>query len=749
MQVPQFKSHIHPSIIEEDKLILSSEFGQQLLTGKSLVHVVKHMRESETVDEIINKLEGVVDAAQVHYVLAVLETKKYASIPERRMSEAESAFWSSMGVDETKVIDKKKSTKIKLYSFGKTPIDYLADELKAQSFTVVEQKENFALLLTDDYLRSGLIEKARALWKQGIPFFVCKPNGVETWLGPIFNPPHTACFDCLTQRLIANRDIEVYLKETGIIDSPLVTKSSLLSTRNAGLQMALTEISKFIVMGKSDQLENGLITFNHATLQSAHHTVVKRPQCPTCGEAQYRETSRLPEKIAFQSSPKNFIDGGHRSVTARETYQRFKHLISPISGIVNKLERITSESDELQHVFISGQNMAIKTNSFKSLRKNLRSNSCGKGVTEIQAKVSAIGEAIERYSGVFRGEEPRIKASYRSLGTAAIHPNDCMLFSKEQYDQRDHWNGLESHFNVIPVRLDEAAEIDWSPLWSVSRQDYVYLPSAYCYYSHPENGKAGFFCAPDSNGCAAGNTREEAILQGFLELIERDSVCLWWYNRLRMPRLDLDSFQDAYANQLRTYHKSRHRDLWVLDLTADSGIPAFIAISARNDRMDFQDIVFAPAAHLDPRVALRRALTELNQMMPSVDSDLPKGEYWYDDPETVKWWRTSTTENQPYLLPDNSQPPRKLEDFKQLSTTDIKDDLAYCCEVVDRMGLEMHILDQTRPDIGLYVVKVVIPGLRHFWARYASGRLYDVPVKMGWLPTAKKESELNPISMFI
>ena len=40
----------------------------------------------------------------------------------------------------------------------------------------------------------------------------------------------------------------------------------------------------------------------------------------------------------------------------------------------------------------------------------------------------------------------------------------------------------------------------------------------------------------------------------------------------------------------------------------------------------------------------------------------------------------------------------------------------------------MLVLNQTRPDIGLPVVKVIIPGLRHFWSRFGAGRLYDVPV---------------------
>ena len=56
----------------------------------------------------------------------------------------------------------------------------------------------------------------------------------------------------------------------------------------------------------------------------------------------------------------------------------------------------------------------------------------------------------------------------------------------------------------------------------------------------------------------------------------------------------------------------------------------------------------------------------------------------------------------------------------------------------------MLVLDQTREEIGLPVVKVIVPGLRHFWARFAPGRLYDVPVKMGLLDKPHRENELTP-----
>jgi ribosomal protein S12 methylthiotransferase accessory factor len=62
--------------------------------------------------------------------------------------------------------------------------------------------------------------------------------------------------------------------------------------------------------------------------------------------------------------------------------------------------------------------------------------------------------------------------------------------------------------------------------------------------------------------------------------------------------------------------------------------------------------------------------------------------------------------------------------------------------------METLVLDQTRPDIGLNVVKVMVPGLRHFWKRFGNGRLYDIPVSLGWLPKPLTESQLNPIGIF-
>ena len=92
--------------------------------------------------------------------------------------------------------------------------------------------------------------------------------------------------------------------------------------------------------------------------------------------------------------------------------------------------------------------------------------------------------------------------------------------------------------------------------------------------------------------------------------------------------------------------------------------------------------------------------------------------------------------------------PRLASDYPRLLSDDLRDDVLFCQALVERLGMELLVLDQTRPDIGFPVVKVIVPGLRHFWARFAPGRLYEIPVELGWLPRSLAEHELNPIPMF-
>ena len=71
----------------------------------------------------------------------------------------------------------------------------------------------------------------------------------------------------------------------------------------------------------------------------------------------------------------------------------------------------------------------------------------------------------------------------------------------------------------------------------------------------------------------------EGIVQGFLELVERDLYAIWWYTRSQRTEVDLDQFDDPYIRDLRVQLAETGRRLWVLDITSDLGIPSYVALT--------------------------------------------------------------------------------------------------------------------------------------------------------------------------
>src|SRR5262249_55595884 len=309
--------------------------------------------------------------------------------------------------------------------------------------------------------------------------------------------------------------------------------------------MAANAVANWVVRGELPHLEGKVQTFDPSPCKAESHAMVRLPFCPVCGRADAAGESS-PRPIALERRLKDRTrDGGHRTVPPEVTIQRYGHHLSPITGAVTMLERVgphaDAAADGVLHVYIAGHNFARRHRSLAHVRSDLRNMSSGKGTTDAQARASGLCEGLERYSGVYRGDEPRRRATMRRLGSDAVALADCLHFSDRQYRERDAWNARESHYNFVPVPLDPDAEIDWTPAWPLPRGEPRYLPTAFCYYSAPQPEGAPY-CIGDSNGCAAGNTLEEAILQGFLELVERDAVALWWYNRVRRPAIDLASF---------------------------------------------------------------------------------------------------------------------------------------------------------------------------------------------------------------
>jgi oxazoline/thiazoline synthase len=741
---PRFKPHLRVEVVPGEGVFLLSERQQIVLQGR-LYERIAPCIDGRPVEAICDQLQGQVAPAQVFYTLTQLEKRGHLAEASNGRPAGELAWWAEHGVETSEAARRFTERPVAVHGLGSVNTDSLID-LLGEHGVCLDGAAGLNVVATDSPLRSELRDINQEALHAGRPWLLVKAIGATVWLGPLFVPGKTGCWACLSERVEANAPVLAYLEakreRTGAAAAHhAVTPASL----QAAWALTATAVSSWVVRGELPHLEGKLRTLDTLTGETQTHTLVRLPSCPVCG---HQRTPTSPVPVVLSSGRKRYTeDGGHRTCSPQETLERYGHHVSAITGAVSLLER-DSAGEGVLHVYLSGPNSARQARSLLGLRADLRSSNCGKGTTDAQAKASALCEGLERYSGAFRGDEPRQRARFVDLGEAGIAPNTCLLFSEKQYREREVWNAAGHRYDQVPLPFDPQAEIDWTPVWSLSQERVRYLPAAYCWFNYPQPLHHAF-CYGCSNGNAAGNTLEEAILQGFLELVERDSVALWWYNRVRRPGIDLDSFHEPYLDQLREFLTKHQRDLWALDVTSDLGVPAVVAVSRRTDG-GAEQILFGLGSHLDARVALLRAVTELNQMLGpvlTVPADDPAAGH-LTDKATLHWLKNATRANQDWLVPLDG-PYRRAGDFPACRSDDLKEDVLFCQKLAENQGSELLVLDQTRPEIGLPVVKVIVPGMRHFWARFAPGRLYDVPVQLGWLKQPRSEEELNPIPMFM
>ena len=739
---PRFRPHFHVEVVPGEGVFLSSHTRHSLLRGR-LYELVASWLDGRTAADVCERLRSEASPAEVYYALTQLERKGYLCEEEPELPTAQAALWSSQQIPPATAVRRLAERPVAVEAFG-VEASAFRDLLESLHVRLADGGSP-DVVLTDSALRGELRECNAAALREGRPWLLVKPAGRQVWVGPLFRPGTTGCWECLAQRLRANFPVAAYLQErygdTGVV---VQDRAATPATLQVGWGLAANAVASWVVRGELPELEGNVQTLDVPTWRLQRHALVRLPFCPACG-AGGRRAFQPP---ALTGRRKTYTsDGGHRVVPPEDTLARNGHHVSPITGAVPLLERAVPDGDGVLHVYVAGSNSARPSRTLGQLRSDLRTMNAGKGTGDAQARASALCEGLERYSGVFRGDEPRRAARLAEMSSAAVPLNECLLFSERQYREREALNAGAGRFSFIPVPFDSGAEIEWSPVWSLTRGEVRYLPTAFCYYDYPQPDERTY-CVACSNGCAAGNTLEEAIVQGFLELVERDGVALWWYNRVRRPGVDLDSFGEPYLERLRAFLAKHGREFWVLDLTTDLGVPVFASVTRRTDRQPEQ-IMPGFGAHLDPKIALLRAVTEMNQMLSSPLLRPEKdGEKEPVDPETAHWLETATTANQPYLLPAEG-PPRAAASYPRGWADDVADDVRACQAVAGRAGMEMLVLDQTRPEVGLPVAKVIVPGLRHFWARLAPGRLYDVPVRLGWLARPLAEHELNPIPMFL
>lgn len=744
VRLPALTPHLRFHDIGDHQTLLVSESFNTLLHGKLYSDVIPFLDGSNTFDDIVRACGSVHSFTDLLSAIVSLSTKGYVVSADHSMEPSRAAYWSSLGATPRWAEQTLEQSRISVSGDGSD----LKRNLEEAGVDIVDSKPQLTVIVCEDFLSDRLAEVNRRQIASNLPWMLVRPRGIEPLFGPVFHADGTGpCWTCLSHRLRGHQEVHEFLRHIGgeqATYKPFAAESQALHGVYA---LVSSEIVKWLVLGDIAPINRHAVALNMATLAASHHFVMRRPQCPECGETELLSSDRPPVPICLNERLVTCRNsGGSRSVAPDVTLAKYRHLVSPISGVVSWLSRTTEENDTWLHVYWAGSNFGMRSRSLISLRRSLRSKSAGKGSTKEQSEVSALCEAIERYSGSVQGNEIRKRCRFSDLVEegGAIQPNDVQLFSELQLDNAEELNAQEHPYNLVPRKLDLDAEVDWTPVWSLSLQRHQFLPTSML-YSMPAESRGPNDLVADSNGCASGNSLEEAILQGFYELVERDAFAIWWYNRLEVPAVDLSSFDDEYLSNASDYYSRLDRTVWLLDITADIEIPSFVAVSHQPDAPT-EDIIYGAGTHPNPHIAALRSVCELNQCLSWLPGqDRRSGLPVIDEPMALSWWKNARLDDCTWLAPSKSSPMRTASDYVVDESNDMKKEVEKCQAMVEAKGMNFLVLDQTRPDVGMPVVRVIVPGLRHFWARFAPGRLYDVPVEMGKLDQPLLESHLNSV----
>ncbi len=737
-QLLQFAPNFTVYALSSDALCLYSEDRKFLLHGSLYVAIGALIAENgKSSQDVMSVLEQYFPAEQIQEALKRLLDRRYVVPKSKFTSGAVAAYWASLGMPLAEAEKNLEQCRIRVHAIdvqGEAELSQALSELGAR---VVKRTPDLTVTLVSDYLEEPLAELNERHLSDGTPWIIVQPSGIFPLVGPVFTPGKSACWVCLADRMKRNREVRGMLNRS---EAQLLTASSLVrnTVGQSGIQLAAMEIAKAVATGFRTDLHNHILSLDLTGSATVRHYVAARPQCRACGSDEFRNPDRAPVPLELKGGGRPVMtSGGYRTMSSHATVAHYRKHISPLTGVVSRLERIETDLP-LNTSYFAKHNFSAPSKTVHELMGALDGSSFGKGSTAEQGQASALMEAIERYSGVFQGDEIRVKKRFKEFPQGeAILANSVLNFSEEQYRRGLAEMPAPEDEPMSPYLFDTETEMEWSPIWSLRDKCFRYLPTSVLYFYYA--GQVIPFHA-DSNGCAAGNTREEAIVQGFLELVERDAYAIWWYNRLKRPAVNLDRFNDSYVRDLQIQLTESGKRLWVLDITSDLGIPSFVAITHwEQDGSEY--IEFGSGSHFDARIAMLRTLTELNQFM-SIEL-MADGARLQGSLDGVTPLRLA---DHPFLLPGEGEGEvLKAEFDSKFSRLDTDKQVAACVAVAERQGLDFLVLDQTRPDIEAPVVRVIVPGLRHFYRRFGPGRLYDVPVKLGWLKEPLKEDELNPM----
>ncbi len=378
--------------------------------------------------------------------------------------------------------------------------------------------------------------------------------------------------------------------------------------------------------------------------------------------------------MKLKSCIKGYKKGTHRVVPPAETLAWIESKL-PVAGV----EKVTD---------ITGLDR-IGIPVFTCIRPTAEGGAVseynGKGTTAEEARVSALMEAIERYSAEVKDRE-LLEASYVMLSKQenALNPNELILPSY--------------------VKNIEVVSIPWVKGYDLIQEEEIYVPASAVFHPLPSRYDSVRLFRTNTNGLASGNELEEAIFHGLAELIERDAWSLVEITRNTGAIVEL---KEEKIRTLMAKFSDADVSLLIRDIRSDIGVPTFAAVSDDLRLKDPTLLTTGMGTHTDARVAIMRALTEvaqsrLTQIHSAKGKDMRRimGYEWMRN-KNKHWFVNSAT--------------TAFASIESKDNTDFLTDINYILERIQGVGLERAVVVVlTRAEIGVPVVRVIVPGLEMY-----------------------------------
>jgi bacteriocin biosynthesis cyclodehydratase domain-containing protein len=469
--VPRFAPNFTVYVLPPDTVCLYSEDRKFFLHGELYCALASALGQGgKSFRELVAELERDFPRDKIEEAFKRLLDRRFVVPQARTLTDVAAAYWASIGLLPQNAEQNLKSCRVRIVSLDVDGDAQIEHALSRLGVRVTRGSADLTVTLVSDYLDGQLAELNRQHLADKTSWLLFQPSGIFPLIGPLLRPRRGACWTCLADRMTRNREVKALIDRASVrrvAASPL----ALHTVGESGIELAAVEIAKSIATDFRTDLCDHIISLDLLGATIARHYVPRRPQCPACGRRALRDPRRAPVPIELGAGSKLLMtSGGYRTVSSSATIARFRKHVSPLTGVVSRLERMQADLP-LNTNYIAMHNFSWRPENVDELRRGLSGGSFGKGSTAEQGEASALMEAIERYSGIFQGDEIRSTRRFIEFSSdEGISPNDILLFSKAQHACGDAAGASSSE--PPPASFDPAAAIEWSPVWSLRDQRF-------------------------------------------------------------------------------------------------------------------------------------------------------------------------------------------------------------------------------------------------------------------------------------